>query len=531
MTLISRPTAAFAVVFAFVVPLTGCVWRLLPEAADPIADAVQAQQDAVQAQQEMVFWQSIVASTNRADFEAYLARWPAGVYASLARERLTEAAARLDPTTPAPGARFRDCDGCPELVVVPAGTFRMGSTRGQADETPVHEARLDAFALGRYEVTRGEFQAFVTATGHESAGCSLVHGDGRLDWERRASWRRPGFEQENDHPAVCVSWTDAQAYARWLSEETGARYGLPSEAEWEYGARANTAGERYWDGASGPQCAYANAGDRALGAGDWPLPVVNCTDGAARTAPVGSYGANGFGLHDVLGNVWEWTADCWHDDYRGAPADGSAWTRRGDCDRRVLRGGSWETVPAGLRSANRYQNGDNRAAAIVGFRVARVLESGSASLTAAPSPGAAERRPGAQQPQEGTPAGDDAALKDLQLSEGPEEGHVVLSPAFDPAVTFYTADVTQETVTLDLSAAPGATFEVTGAAADGTRLPVVRRISFGNISFGGRDLGASADITLSGLTAGANTMEVAVTAADETAKQGYTLVVTRTAAR
>ena len=331
-----------------------------PPTADPVAGAGGS--TTVLAQQEMVFWQSIVASTNRADFEAYLARWPEGVYAPLARGRLTEAAAeraapvspsaapdppraepavaaRPDPVTPAPGARFRDCDGCPELVVVPAGTFRMGSTRGQADETPVHEARLDAFALGRYEVTRGEFQAFVTATGHESAGCSLVHGDGRLDWERRASWRRPGFEQENDHPAVCVSWTDAQAYARWLSEETGARYGLPSEAEWEYGARANTAGERYWDGASGPQCAYANAGDRALGAGDWPLPVVNCTDGAARTAPVGSYGANGFGLHDVLGNVWEWTADCWHDDYRGAPADGSAWTRGGDCDRRVLRGG------------------------------------------------------------------------------------------------------------------------------------------------------------------------------------------------
>ena len=280
-----------------------------------------------------------------------------------------------DPATLAPGARFRDCDGCPELVVVPAGTFRMGSTRGQADETPVHEARLDAFALGRYEVTRGEFQAFVIATGHRSAGCSLVDGGGRLDWNRGASWRRPGFEQEDDHPAVCVSWTDAQAYVRWLSEETGARYGLPSEAEWEYGARADTAGERYWDGASGPQCDYANAGDRALlrGVGGWPLPVVNCADGAARTAPVGSYGANGFGLHDVLGNVWEWTADCWHDDYRGAPADGSAWTRRGDCDRRVLRGGSWETVPAGLRSANRYRNGDNRGAAMVGFRVARSL--------------------------------------------------------------------------------------------------------------------------------------------------------------
>ena len=430
-----------------------------PAEAGPAA-VIAGGSSAVLAQQETVFWQSIVNSTSRADFEAYLARWPAGVYAPLAQGRLAAleaaagraapvsasaapdpprvvpppaavdppraesvpppavpdpprvefipppaapdpprvepvpppvepapppaapdpprvepAAARPDPATLAPGARFRDCDGCPELVVVPAGTFRMGSTRGQADERPVHEARLDAFALGRYEVTRGEYQAFVIATGHRSAGCSLVDGGGRLAWNRGASWRRPGFEQEDDHPAVCVSWTDAQAYVRWLSEETGARYGLPSEAEWEYGARANTAGERYWDGAAGPQCDYANAGDRALlrGVGGWPLPVVNCADGAARTAPVGSYGANGFGLHDVLGNVWEWTADCWHDDYRGAPSDGSAWTRRGDCGRRVLRGGSWETVPAGLRSANRFRNGDNRGAAMVGFRVARAL--------------------------------------------------------------------------------------------------------------------------------------------------------------
>ena len=431
-----------------------------PAEADPAA--VAGGSSAALVQQETVFWQSIADSTSQSDFEAYLARWPAGVYAPLAQGRLAAlgaaagraapvspsvaparprvepvpapvasapprvesvpapaapdpprvgsvpppavpdppriesvpppvepapppvapdpprvepAAAVPDPATLAPGARFRDCDGCPELVVVPAGTFRMGSTRGQADERPVHEAHLDAFALGRYEVTRGEYEAFVIATGHRSAGCSLVDGDARLNWDRRASWRRPGFDQDDSHPAVCVSWADAQAYVRWLSDETGERYGLPSEAEWEYGARADTAAERYWDGASGPQCDYANAGDRALlrGVGGWPLPVVNCADGAARTAPVGSYRANGFGLHDVLGNVWEWTADCWHDDYRGAPGDGSAWTRRGDCDRRVLRGGSWETVPAGLRSANRYRNEDNRGSAMVGFRVARAL--------------------------------------------------------------------------------------------------------------------------------------------------------------
>ena len=425
---------------------------------------------AVLMQQETVFWQSIANSTRQADFEAYLARWPTGVYAPLAQGRLVAlqaaavravpaaspsaaptpsrvesvpplmvpdpprmesvsapvapdpprvesvpppvestpspvvpdplrvesvpppvepapssvvpepsllelAVADLDPAALGPGARFRDCDTCPELVVVSAGTFRMGSMKGQADERPVHEVRLDAFALGRYEVTRGEYRAFVVATGHESAGCSLVDGDGRLDWDGRASWDRPGFEQDDRHPAVCVSWTDAQAYVSWLSARTEKRYWLPSEAEWEYGARANTATERYWDGVQGSQCDYANSGDRALlqRVGGWPLPVVNCADGAARTAAVGSYGQNAFRLQDMLGNAWEWTADCWHDGYRGAPGDGSAWTRGGDCDRRVLRGGSWETVPSGLRSANRYRNEDNRGSAMVGFRVARAL--------------------------------------------------------------------------------------------------------------------------------------------------------------
>ena len=249
----------------------------------------------------------------------------------------------------------------------------MGSTSGQDDERPVHEVSLDAFALGRFEVTRKEYGAFVAATGHQSAGCGLVDGRGRLHWDSRASWARPGFEQDDSHPVVCANWTDAQAYVRWLSMETGKGYRLPSEAEWEYGARADTATERYWDGASGPQCGYANAGDRALlqRVGSWPLPVVNCADGVAHTAPAGTYGANAFGLHDMLGNVWEWTADCWRDNYQGAPRDGSAWTSGGDCDRRVLRGGAWETVSRGLRSANRYRNDDNRGSATVGFRVAR----------------------------------------------------------------------------------------------------------------------------------------------------------------
>ena len=284
------------------------------------------------------------------------------------------ASVEADPLLMAPGATFRDCADCPEMVVLPSGTFRMGSTEGQADERPVREVRVGTFALGRHEVTREEFGAFVAATGHTGNGCSVIEDDAGLDWDDGATWEDPDFPQEDRHPVVCVSWEDAEAYVWWLSVETGERYRLPSEAEWEYGARAGTVAPRYWSSQSGSACEHANAGDRTLIRrwGGWPLPVVNCVDDAAHTAEAGSYAPNAFGLHDMLGNVWEWTVDCLHESYSGAPGDGSPWTRGGDCDRRVLRGGSWETALAGIRAANRYWR-DNRAGTATGFRVVRDL--------------------------------------------------------------------------------------------------------------------------------------------------------------
>ena len=251
----------------------------------------------------------------------------------------------------------------------------MGSTEGERDERPVHDVRVRAFALGRFEVTRGQYEAFVTATNHASAGCNVVDNDASFHWSTQASWRSPRFRQGDRHPVVCVSWDDAQAYVRWLSTLTGERYRLPSEAEWEYGLRANIVTSRYWDTGSETQCDYANGGDRALVdlVGDWPVPIVDCNDGAAYTAPVGSYPPNAFGLYDMLGNAWEWTADCYHDDYTGgAPVDGSAWTLGGDCARPVLRGGSWETATNGITSTNRYRDEDGiTASSLWGFRVAR----------------------------------------------------------------------------------------------------------------------------------------------------------------
>ena len=274
------------------------------------------------------------------------------------------------------GEKFRDCPGCPEMVVVPEGSFLMGSPESEAGryddgrEGPVHPVTfVRPFAVGVHEVTVGEFARFVSATGR-SMGNACWMWDG--EWKERSGrhWRSPGFSQTDDHPVVCVDWNDAKAYVRWLSGETGEAYRLPSEAEWEYVARAGTMTAWYWGERESGQCRYANGADEA--SGDLGGGKARCNDGHARTSPVGSYEANGYGLHDVLGNVWEWVEDCWNGSYAGAPRGGSAWMS-GDCGRRVLRGGSWGGIPRYLRSAYRdwYTTGNRNS--FIGFRVARTL--------------------------------------------------------------------------------------------------------------------------------------------------------------
>ena len=173
---------------------------------------------------------------------------------------------------------------------------------------------------------------------------------------------------------INVSWEDARAYVRWLSGETGYEYRLLTEAEWEYVARAGTQTARYWGESESGQCRYGNGYDQT-GLAELRFTYVDpasCSDGYARTAPVGMFEPNGFGLYDVLGNAWEWTQDCWNASYAGAPADGSAWSS-GDCSWRVLRGGSWGSEPSKLRSALhfRYLAGDR--GYDHGFRVARTM--------------------------------------------------------------------------------------------------------------------------------------------------------------
>ena len=370
----------------------------LAAAGGPAAASVAARGSSpVLAQQETVFWESVRESANAAELEAYLARWPNGVYAPLARTRVAalRSAAAVDPPATADTRQqdlevFRDCPDCPEMVVIPAGTFRMGrigDVTGRPDhEKPRHRVSVGRFALGRYEVTRAEYEAFVSATGH-SDGRRCRTDDGRGNWEWRwrngASWRDPRFQQGDDHPVVCVSWEDAQSYVRWLSRKTGERYRLPSEAEWEYAARAGT--EERWS--SSDQCVHANGADASLrrqyqrfeglAFSAWFCPGcggVDCDDGMVHTAPVGSYEANAFGLFDVLGNASEWTEDCWHKNYEGAPSDGSAWTSGGDCGRRVYRGGSWSNTSLLQSPVYRENRDTNHPNSGVGFRVSRTLD-------------------------------------------------------------------------------------------------------------------------------------------------------------
>ena len=280
-----------------------------------------------------------------------------------------------------PGAVFRDCPACPEMVVVPAGTFTMGSPeteRGRlGNEGPQRRVSIARpFALGKYEVTRGEWAAFVRATGHPASGWCFRWNETTRMWGRDdgADWSKPGFAQTDRHPAVCVNWHDAKAYVAWLSRETGGTYRLPSEAEWEYAARAGTATSHIWGDDPATACRQANGADASAKTKFAEWTVMPCDDGHVFTAPVGTYAGNGFGLHDMSGNVSEWVEDCWHPNYAGAPVDGSAWVVGGDCSRRVARGGAWTSGARHLRAADRNHNGSMARNIINGFRIARTLD-------------------------------------------------------------------------------------------------------------------------------------------------------------
>ena len=304
------------------------------------------------------------------------------VIASLFVGLLSNGVASDDAVGNIPGDVFRDCRECPEMVVVPPGSFRMGdlSGGGSSSERPVHIVTItEAFAVGRYEVTVGEFREFVDEMSYRTeAGCHLWSGSA---WEidSSKSWQNPGFDQTDQHPVGCMNWDDARAYATWLAHITGQSYRLLSEAEWEYARRAGAA--TLWSHGNDETgiCRYGNIRDDTYRSNTGDTTGAQCDDGSITKAPVGSYQPNEFGLYDMTGNVYEWTQDCWNDSYSGAPIDGSSWMS-GDCSRHTLRGGSWPSRPWGLRSAfrNKFETG-NRSNNF-GFRVARPLSPQAALL-------------------------------------------------------------------------------------------------------------------------------------------------------
>ena len=260
----------------------------------------------------------------------------------------------------------------PKMERIRGGCFQMGSpgseTGRQYDERR-HRVCVDDFRIGKHEVTRGEWRRFVQATGHSTGDGCWTYESG--EWKERSgrSWRTPGFSQSDGHPVVCVSWADAKAYARWVSGETGQSYRLPTEAEWEYAARGGTTTSRHWGDAWAAACTYANVADRTLKRHypDWEWSIHECRDGYVHTAPVGEFRANGYGLHDMLGNVWEWTCSEYDSGYGGAERKCAS----GSSGRRVIRGGSWYPTPWSVRSADRDWNDTGYRSNILGFRLAQ----------------------------------------------------------------------------------------------------------------------------------------------------------------
>ncbi len=269
------------------------------------------------------------------------------------------------------------------MVLIQPGRFLMGSPDSEPErissEGPRHGVAMPRpFAIGRCEVRVEEFRVFVDETGYlteaerpgedgKARGCWIwVEAKQQVERDSRYNWRQPGFPQSEDDPVVCVSWNDARAYAHWMSLKTGQHYRLPTEAEWEYAARAGTQ-TPFWSG----DCIHT---DQANYDGNFDYHGCGAKTGVYRrqTLPVGSLPANPWGLREVAGNVWEWVEDCWHENYQGAPVDGSAWGEAGggDCSRRVVRGGGWFDFPFWLRSADRdWFTADG--ASNLGFRLAR----------------------------------------------------------------------------------------------------------------------------------------------------------------
>ena len=285
------------------------------------------------------------------------------------------------------GDSFQDCATCPEMVVIPSGSAVLGSEPWIANrkrhDGPIREVTIDyTLAISKFEITRAQYRSFVKATGYETTykapriGCNTWNYDGLFGFVLEFTWDSPGFDQTEDHPAVCLSWADATAYAAWLADATGKPYRLLSATEFEYATRAGTRGPWFWGQDNTEACSYANVADSTFRRLHNHTPVFACDDGYERTAPVGSFAPNPWGLHDMFGNAWEWTDDCVHNDMSNIPTDGSAWygEDNGDCERRTPRGGSWKSGTDWVRAAAQASDRALYHSQQIGIRIGLTLE-------------------------------------------------------------------------------------------------------------------------------------------------------------
>jgi len=343
-----------------------------PVAAPPVVSPANPTPDSAT---EMSFWGEVKDSRDTADLTAYLKKFPTGLHAELAQNKLVRLKPAIKPTIPAPTPK-PVCDDCPEMVQLPGGEFWMGSDDNdkdaQSDEKPKHKVQVAPFSIGKYEVTRGQYAVFVKDTGRAS-GPSCWGYDKSGSWGKQdgADWRKPGFNQEGNHPVVCVSYDDALAYIQWLNQKTGQVFRLPTEAEWEYAARGGTDTIRFWGDNPDEACRYANIyGQTAKAKLGYSWTEPRCPDGYVYTAPVGSFQANDFKLNDMLGNVREWTCSDYEDKYAGG--EKKCLGNNGAKTRRVLRGGSWGDGTQAVRSADRNRDTpDFRYNYFIGFRLAQ----------------------------------------------------------------------------------------------------------------------------------------------------------------
>lgn len=285
---------------------------------------------------------------------------------------------------------FKDCEDCPEMVIIPAGSVMIGSYETEAywrkRERPRQKATIaKPFAMAKTETTLASFRKFMAETNHAQPpmvykgetfeGCNYFDGT-RYGYVRNHNWNNPGYPQRENAPVVCVSWADAAAFAKWVSQKAGRTYRVPSSVEFEYAMRAGSETPWTWGTDPSKACEYANIGDQTFGRA-YPLrDTFNCNDGYQYATRVGQYKANAFGLHDMLGNAWEWSNDCWHEDLTNAPLDGSSWLEEdgGQCTVRTPKGGGWTSAPSWARASARSPDGHQYRSFMLGFRLAADVE-------------------------------------------------------------------------------------------------------------------------------------------------------------